>query len=173
LLWTLLVFLSSLNYSLLTQVCPHGCMERNYFIHNSSQEELPPPSQLSVEATTQRELYFDPHPNGTLSEQPHQLLPPIPLHPFLVQSPCCICFTSVNLPPAPPIFLIFYQFLPPLAFIHSLCCISWNSRLIAVIFNSGTQRDSFMLALHGVDWLTLVFLCTSVACTHNGHNRCS
>jgi hypothetical protein len=39
-------------------------MERNYFIHNSSQEELPPPSQLSVEATTQRELYFDPYSNG-------------------------------------------------------------------------------------------------------------
>jgi hypothetical protein len=39
-------------------------MERNYFIHNSSQEELPPPSQLSVEATTQRELDFDPYPNG-------------------------------------------------------------------------------------------------------------
>jgi hypothetical protein len=59
-----LVFLSSLNCSLLMQVCPHGCMERNYFIHNSSQEELPPPSQLSVEATTQRELYFDPYSNG-------------------------------------------------------------------------------------------------------------
>jgi hypothetical protein len=51
-----LVFLSLLNNFLLTQVCPHGCMERNYFIHNLSQEELPPPFQLSFEATTQREL---------------------------------------------------------------------------------------------------------------------
>jgi hypothetical protein len=39
-------------------------MERNYFIQNASQEELPPPSQLSFEATTQRELCFDPYPNG-------------------------------------------------------------------------------------------------------------
>jgi hypothetical protein len=39
-------------------------MERNCFIHNLSQEQLPPPSQLSVNATTQRELHFDPYPKN-------------------------------------------------------------------------------------------------------------
>jgi hypothetical protein len=56
----------------------------------------------------------------TLSEQQYQLLPPIPLHPFLVQSPCCnllhlLCFCQPATCPS-----YFFNFL---SISSASCCI--------------------------------------------------
>jgi hypothetical protein len=100
----------------------------------------------------------------TFCKQQHQPLAPIPLHPFVVLS-TCMHFSCINLQPAAPNLSFFTIF----SCVH--CAASSGGTVKQIVtFNSGTQRDSFALALRGVDWLTSVFLRTSVACTHDGCN---